>query len=324
MLHRKYIIFLLIVAAVSGCQKPVQAVPARKTAADSTAAPATTIQPGNKGLQWILDKYRNDNMHIMVATHRGSWKQAPENSLLAIQQCIDNGVEILELDVRLTRDEQLVLMHDKTLGRTATGSGEIKYLSLSYLKQQYLKDKDGKVTDQRIPTLEEALMLAKGKVLVMLDKSEYLMPWIEKVLEKTGTARQVILLEFNDYQKTLDTYGAILDDVIYIPGVHQSNKDIPGYIRDFEQSRYNPSCFAFWIKKEPSVVIPYITQVQQSGDRIWINTVDADQCAGHTDAVSLQQPDNGWGWAVNKGANIILTDYADKLIPYLQSINRRN
>jgi glycerophosphoryl diester phosphodiesterase len=311
---------LLLLLVFSGCRKDAAA---SLPDTSSSGLPAT-VSFGNRGLQWIMDKYRNDNMHIMVATHRGNWGTAPENSLQGMQQCIDNGVEILELDVRLTSDEQLILMHDKTLGRTATGSGEIKYHPLSYLKQQFLIGRDGKVTDQRIPTLEEALLLAKGKVLIMLDKSEYLLPWIEKVLEKTGTARQVVLLEFNDYKKTTDHYGSLLNEVIYVPGIHQSNEHIGEYIQAFEQSVHNPSCYAFWIKHENSAVLPFITTVQQSGDRLWINTVDKDQCAGHTDSVSLTDPVKGWGWAIDKGANIILTDMPDKLIAYLLSINRRN
>jgi len=312
-------LFVLVLLVLFGCKKnEVSGQP------DAPVENLTSVGSTNKGIQWILDKYRNDNMHVMVAAHRGNWKNAPENSLSAIRQCIDSGVEILELDIRLTRDEQLVLMHDKVLGRTATGSGEIKYQSLSALKQQYLIGRDGKVTGERIPTLEEGLLLAKGKVLIMLDKSEYLMPWIEKVLEKTGMKQQILLLEFNDYETTVNTYGSLLDSVIYVPGVHQSNNNMAAYISSFQHSNYNPSCFAFWIKKEDSPVLPYIAQVQQTGDRIWINTVDADQCAGHTDLVSLKAPDSGWGWAIGKGGNIILTDEADKLMSYLRSINRRN
>ena len=316
---KRHWVCMLMLFMVFGCKK--NEVSGQRGIHEES--PLTAVS-GNRGLQWILDKFRNDNMHIMVAAHRGNWKDAPENSLSSIRDCIDSGVEIVELDVRLTSDEQLVLMHDKTLGRTATGSGEIKYHPLAYLKQQYLIGRDGKVTNQRIPTLEEALMLTKGKVLVMLDKSEYLLPWIEKVLEKTGTKQQIILLEFNDYKKTLNTYGALLDSVLYVPGVHQSNSDINGYINSFQQGKYNPSCFGFWIKKESSVVMPYLAQVQQAGDRIWINTVDKDQCAGHTDSVSLKVPGDGWGWVIDKGANIILTDEAGKLMAYLRSINRRN
>lgn len=315
--NSRNLVLVLILVACMGCRKEVAAYPSADT---GSSLPAFR----NKGLSWIMDKYRNDNMHVLIASHRGNWGNAPENSLLSIQQCIDHGVEILELDVRLTSDEQLILMHDKTLGRTATGSGEIKYHTLAYIKQQFLIGRDGKVTDQRIPTLEEALLQAKGKVLVMLDKSEYLLPWIEKVLEKTGTAQQIIMLGFDNYDKTINTYGPLMDDIIYIPGVHHSNNKIGSYIADFEQSRYNPSGYAFWIKTETSAVLPFIATVEQTGDRLWMNTVAEDQCAGHTDKVSLTDPANGWGWAIDKGANIILTDQPKELIDYLQSINRRN
>lgn len=310
------VVFLLFVS----CHKTSEAQPSSKQGEDN----ASTLSSVNRGLNWIMDKYRNDNMHVMVAAHRANWKSLPENSLSAIQQCIDNGIEILELDVRLTQDEQLVLMHDKTLGRTATGKGEIKYLSLSHLKQQRLIDKNGNLTNETIPTLEEALLTAKGKALIMLDKSEYLLPWIEPVLDRTGTRNQIIFLEFNDLKKTENIYGELLEDVVYIPGIHHSNRDIPTYINDFERSPYKPSCYAFWIKDEQSEVLSHIPQAEQWGSRIWINTVDAKQCAGHTDDVSLSDPKAGWGWALDKGANILLTDKAAELLQYLQSKNRRN
>lgn len=321
-------LLLAVLLTGAGCRKVVEARGALTngnggtTTADTAANPSVAWQ--NRGLNWILDKYHNDNMHVMVAAHRANWGSLPENSLSAIQQCIDHGVEILELDVRLTKDEQLVLMHDKELGRTATGTGEIKYHPLSYIKRQRLIDKNGRITNEAVPTLEEALLLARGNVMVMLDKSEHLLPWIEPLLDRMGMRNQVLFLEFNDLQKTEEAFGDLLKDAVYVPGVHQSNNNITQYISEFQNSSYKPACYAFWIKDEQSVVLPYIRQVENTGSRIWMNTVDPKQCAGHTDAVSLTNPDAGWGWVLDKGASIILTDNSRELLHYLDSKNRRN
>ena len=62
----------------------------------------------------------NDN-HVMVVAHRGDWRNAPENSLQAIQYCIDMGVDMVEIDVRKTKDGHIVLMHDGSIDRTTNG-----------------------------------------------------------------------------------------------------------------------------------------------------------------------------------------------------------
>lgn len=55
---------------------------------------------------------------VLVVSHRGDWRNAPENSLQAFQNCIDMGVDMVELDLKKTKDGELILMHDNTLNRT--------------------------------------------------------------------------------------------------------------------------------------------------------------------------------------------------------------
>ena len=61
---------------------------------------------------------RKENHEVMVAAHRGDWKNNPENSLSAIQSCIDHFVDIVEIDVQETVDGVFILMHDNTVNRT--------------------------------------------------------------------------------------------------------------------------------------------------------------------------------------------------------------
>jgi len=90
---------------------------------------------------------------VLVAAHRGDWFWAPENSLPAFQNCIEMGVDIIELDVRLSQDGVPVVIHDLTLERTTTGKGNVADWTLDSLKTLYLKDATGVVTQGRIPTL---------------------------------------------------------------------------------------------------------------------------------------------------------------------------
>lgn len=73
---------------------------------------------------------------VIVASHRGDWRNFPENSLEGIDNAIKMGVDIVEIDLQRTRDGVLILMHDATLNRTTTGKGkiaEVDYDSISRL-----------------------------------------------------------------------------------------------------------------------------------------------------------------------------------------------
>ena len=72
----------------------------------------------------ILDGGKSN--YVMIFAHRGDWRNAPaENSLLAYQRCIDEGIDGIEIDLQMTRDGVLVVMHDETLDRTTTGKGKV-------------------------------------------------------------------------------------------------------------------------------------------------------------------------------------------------------
>ena len=81
----------------------------------------------------------------------------PENSLAAFRAAIAGGADGIELDVFLTRDEQLVVFHDETLERLSNGSGAIRSHSLAYCQSLLLRSTTGEITRESIPTLSEVL-----------------------------------------------------------------------------------------------------------------------------------------------------------------------
>ena len=133
-----------------------------------------------------------DEEKIFVVYHRGDWRNAPENSLMAIQNCIDLGVNMVEIDLKITKDNQLILLHDNTLDRTTNGTGSPKEYTLAEIKELRLKNGLGRTTIHQIPTLEEALYMAKGRIWLNIDKGYDYFGEVEKVLEKTGTKGQLM------------------------------------------------------------------------------------------------------------------------------------
>ena len=98
----------------------------------------------------------------LVAAHRGGAGLRPENSLAAFRNAIALGADMLEFDLHLTRDGEVVVMHDPTLDRTTTASGAVRDRTFAGLASARLKARDGTVTDERVPTFAEVLDLARS------------------------------------------------------------------------------------------------------------------------------------------------------------------
>lgn len=73
----------------------------------------------------ILYDFNNNPEKILVAAHRATHQNYPENSIAAILESIRLGVDIIELDVRATKDGKLVVIHDRTVVRTTNGTGKV-------------------------------------------------------------------------------------------------------------------------------------------------------------------------------------------------------
>jgi len=96
----------------------------------------------------------------LIAAHRGGAALWPENSLLAFRNALALGVDLLELDVHLSADGEVVVLHDATLDRTTTGHGPVREATTATLASLRLRARDGHVTDEPIPTLAQVLDLA--------------------------------------------------------------------------------------------------------------------------------------------------------------------
>ena len=105
-----------------------------------------------------------------IVAHRGSSADRPENTLASIERAIQAGATAIEVDVRTTKDGQLVILHDATLDRTTNGSGLLVDKTLEEV--QHLDAGswfDAKYRDQRVPTLRAVLALCANQANVLLD-----------------------------------------------------------------------------------------------------------------------------------------------------------
>ncbi len=102
---------------------------------------------------------------MLKIAHRGASGNFPENTVCAFRAAIDAGAEMCELDVQLSRDGAIVVIHDETVERTTDGKGEVAELTLEELKRldAGAKFKGGAVKGERIPTLDEVFSVTSGK-----------------------------------------------------------------------------------------------------------------------------------------------------------------
>ncbi|MFN8577245.1 MAG: glycerophosphodiester phosphodiesterase [Candidatus Sericytochromatia bacterium] len=122
----------------------------------------------------VHPKFYNQKYPVAIMAHRGYDDRAPENTLTSFRKAYEIGANMIELDVHLTKDGEVVVMHDTTLDRTTTGNGEVKNKTLDELKQLDAGIKFNKVFQgEKIPTLDEVLAFAKDKISVNIEiKSE--------------------------------------------------------------------------------------------------------------------------------------------------------
>ncbi len=111
-----------------------------------------------------------------VIAHRGISAKAPENTIAAFQRASQvPGIDMIELDVRLSKDEEVIILHDRTLQRTSTGNGVARKYSLSEIRHFDAGSWfHPAFSDQRIPTLEEVLRLAGTQMWIDIEiKSDW-------------------------------------------------------------------------------------------------------------------------------------------------------
>lgn len=147
---------------------------------------------------------------VWFCAHRGNTydgiSNIPENSVASILQCIDKQIEMVEIDVRTTKDGKFILMHDASVNRTTNGTGSVKNLTLSQIKTLRLKTKNGVLTNHQVPTLEEALISGNRRIFYNLDING----------KDNNLTALVKLVESFD----------MLDQVVFYTGSSKENADI--------------------------------------------------------------------------------------------------
>lgn len=260
--------------------------------------------------------------YVFVIAHRADWRGAPENSIQAIENAIRMGVDMVEIDIQRTADGEFVLMHDPTLNRTSTGKGRIADLTLEQIRKFRLRSGNGIKSRRAIPTLEEALLACRGRVLVNIDKGGDYIREILPVIQRTGTEKQVIIKGKYALDRVKADYGDS-KGMLYMPIVDMTDSAAVARGVEFAK-KMRPVAFEMCFRTERQLDPDFVNLVRKSGSRVWINTLWDTLCAGHDDENALTEGlDKHWGWVLDHHATMIQTDRPEMLISYLKQHGRR-
>ncbi len=192
-----------------------------------------------------MNYWTQNEKNVYVAAHRGASTTYPENTMEAFRAAIEMGVDQIETDVRITKDGELVLIHDETVNRTTNGEGKVRDMTLAELKilDAGIK-KDEKFAGAKIPTLRELMELVKDHPTMTLDieLKEYPTEGYEaiafsvcdrilEILEEYGYTDRCVINSFsgklNEYVFT--KYGGRYKQHVFFPQKHLGICEIDPY-----------------------------------------------------------------------------------------------
>lgn len=267
----------------------------------------------------ITQLHQPADKQVMVVTHRGDWRNAPENSLKAYQLAMEMGADMIEIDLAKTSDGIIVIMHDETIDRTTNGHGKPSDYTLAELKKLHLKNGLGRLTQHTIPTLEEVMLLVKGKVMVNLDKSYPYYNEAFEVLKKTQTLQQALFKTEVTYPEIKQKYPALLDHLTFMAVVNLAKPDAKQVIDEYQKA-IKPVAFELIFAADTSSLLKNNSFINKNGSKIWYNSLWASLNGGHEDDLAFDEGNtkDSWDWLINHGATMLQTDRPEELLRYLR------
>ena len=245
------------------------------------------------------------NNKIIVIAHRGDHSIAPENSLQSIKNAIAIGVDYVELDLRTTKDGQLVFMHDQTVDRTTNGHGKIKDILYDSLRLLKLYNKQVQASDTfQIPNIDEVLLLCKNKINIYLDfKDADVQKTYNAIIAANMQNQFVVYINSPNQYIAWRNIAPNLPLILSLNTKIQDSADMIKYLKSVPLNILDGS----WEEYNKQTV----TAAQSFGVPIW------------ADMQSQFEDEKYWEKGLALNFQGIQTDHPKALIEYLVKINKR-
>ena len=254
---------------VISCQNQTSASPADWVVGTSTIVFKNFSQEKfnefkNNRIDYVeLNSTKSD---IKIVAHRGGKVERPENTISAYKRAVESGADILEIDVRISKDGQLFILHDKTLDRTTNGTG----VAANYTMNELQKLDAGywftpSWSGEKIPSFQEALQWAAGEeTMLLLDLKESGQYFAQKVtdeIQKYSNEDKIIVGVRSPDQARI--FAKLLPGVKQLAFISSPNEIQEYALLGVDVMRL----WLRWLKEEPSLA----GQVRAAGVKLMVN-----------------------------------------------------
>ncbi len=259
---------------------------------------------------------------VLIAAHRGSAAgNIPCNTIAAFEAAVRQGADIIETDVTMSADGVPVIFHPKQEINHLNKDIHLDKMPAQEILTQHFVNIDNTVTPYPVVTLDELLETLKNRCLINLDHAwDHLGPVLEMV-RRHNMADQ-ILMKTPTKEKYLKQMQELGPDIMYLPVIKQEDT----VTELLETMDLNFVAAELVFKEDGSYLASpeYIESHHKKGRMLWVNAILYDSreplSGGHDDDLAVtKDPDAGWGWLVDRGFDIIQTDWVAPLRQYLQT-----
>ncbi|MCG1023797.1 glycerophosphodiester phosphodiesterase [Sutcliffiella horikoshii] len=269
--------------------------------------------------------FENGGMPLVIA-HQGGEHLAPSNTMIAFEQAVDMGVDVLETDIHMTKDGHLVAIHDPTVDRTTDGKGLVSDLTLEEIQQldagYHFVDLEGKNSFRgkgvTIPTVEEMFKAFPDTRIEIEIKDTNPPEKYEEIARKLWELavqykREDTLLVASFDQEILSTFNSFTEGQVALVGGRQEITRFVLFHKLFVRNLYKPQVDAFQVPLQESIFDltnqRLIRDAQRSGVQMHYWTID--------DKETMR-------YLLERGADGILTNRPDLLLEVMEEMRFKN
>ena len=272
--------------------------------------------------------------YVIVVCHRGDWRNFPENSIPAIESVIKMGADIVEIDLKMTKDSVLVLSHDTDVKRCTNFSSVFKRqprksarvsdLTLAEIKSLSLKRAQGAAIDTlRIPTLREALLCTRDRICVNVDQGYEYYDQVLALTEELGVTDQILIKGSKPLAEVAAHEARHPHNMMYMPIVNIQTAAGMTLFNSYMAEGVVPLAYEVcWKSNDDGLFENACLKIRNQGSKIWVNTLWPTLCGGYGNdddaAYMASEPGMVYQQYIDKGVSMIQTDRPEMLIGWLK------
>lgn len=285
----------------------------------------------------IAAQMRDPNSkYVVVACHRGDWRNFPENSISAIESIIRMGADVMELDLKRTKDGVLVLSHDATVTRCTNFSSvfkgqnkspKVKDLTYAEIQKLSLKRAHGVTVDSiKMPTLRQALIACKGRICVNVDQGYEFYDEVLAITEELGVTDQILIKGKKSIEEVAAHEAKYPRNMMYMPIVDVQKPAGIELYNSYMTKKVVPMAYEVCWQKNDGTFPRVCKEIIAQGSKVWVNTIWASLCGGDgndDDAAFIAKDKSSvYQQYLDNGVSMIQTDRPEQLVNWLKSKGR--